>query len=530
MNRLVCVAVVAGLVACGCSDDGTGGTGGQGSETGGTGGQGSETGGTGGQGTGGTGGGVVDPCEGQTTCQSGDGCCPDGCTAENDADCVCGYTMDISTPTALFRATFESGTTDPEVSEGTHTTNLIESKDGGEMVAVENPAPDVCNPSKYVLQATVPTGYTRAEYQSPRLPTRDHSYIYTWREYIPVDFYDDVSLSWQARAQWKTWPCGSSQPTDVADQLCGGGGIFNDFEINAHLGTFRFRTRPDCHDVHVATHDYFGKWSTYVIEVSWTQSTDGYYRVFQNGQLLAEESGIKTLYDGFVEGDCDMYFAGGLYNSWASDKKELLTAYFDDYAIFDIDDGVELSDVCPTCAAQSEISLACFMDDTLPVVDGELIVSDFEKSCDWNVGALDSEEKVEGESSLRWDHELTTRLTKTFPDSAVLDFSNGGSTTDYLSFWVHNNLEEADNSMVFLMYSENEATEGDDYYDVMIPFDFTGWKHIVVPRSEIYVSRTPLGWDQINSVMFSIDGWGCQQNTERVVYIDDMKFTNTPED
>ncbi len=470
-----------------------------------------------------------DPCADQTTCQSGDGCCPDGCTRENDEDCVCGYTMDISTPTAVFRATFESGTTTPDVSEGT-SPELLATQSGGELIAVENPAPRPCNPSSYVLRATVPTGYTRAEYQSPRFPTLDHGYIYTWREYIPVDFFDDMTLSWQSRVQWKTWPCGTGQPTDVSDQVCGSGGIFNDFGIDAHLGSFRFRAIPDCHNVLVPTFEHLGRWSTYVVEVYWTQSNDGYYRVFQNGQLLGEQSGIKTLFDGFVEGDCDMVFAGGLYNLWESGERELLTAYFDDYAIFDIDAGVELGDVCSTCAAQTEISLACSFDDILPVVDDELIISDFENSCDWNVGELDSEEVMEGETSLRWNHELTTMLSMTYSeDASSLDFSNGGMTGDSLSFWVHNNLEEPDNSMVLLMYSENDDTDGPDYYYVRVPFDFTGWQHIVVPRSEIGVSRTPLGWDRIDTVAFTIFGWDCEPNPERVVHIDDMKFTSTPE-
>jgi hypothetical protein len=245
--------------------------------------------------------------------------------------------------------------------------------------------------------------------------------------------------------------------------------------------------------------------------------------------LLAQESGIKTLYDGFVEGDCDMYFAGGLYNTWESDERELLTAYFDDYAIFDLDAGVELGDVCPSCAAQTDIAPACSFDDILSVEGDELIISEFENSCDWNVGTLDSEETVEGDTSLRWDHEFATRLEMTYPDdTSALDFSNGGNTTDSLSFWVHNTIEEPDNSMVLLMYSENEATEGDDYYYVRVTFDFTGWKHIVVSRNEISVSRTPLGWDRIDRVMFVIYGWDTEANPERVVRLDDMKFTNTP--
>ncbi|MBN2674536.1 MAG: heparin lyase I family protein [Deltaproteobacteria bacterium] len=470
----------------------------------------------------------VDPCEDVTACQQGDGCCPEGCTGENDDDCICSYTIDISTPAAVFRSTFESGTTEPDVSVGT-SPELLALQSGGELVAVENPAPDVCNPSAYVLQATTPSGYTRAEYQSPRFPTLNHGYIYTWREYIPVNFYDDITLSWQARAQWKTWPCGSEQPTDVADQLCGSGGIFNDFDINGHLGTFRFRTLPDCNNVLVSTADFLGKWSTYVIEVYWTQSNDGYYRVFQNGRLVAHETGVKTLYDGFVEGECDLYFAGGIYNTWESDDRERITAYFDDYAIFDLEAGIELGDVCPTCAAQTEVDSACLFDDILPIVDNELIISDFENSCDWNVGTLDSAEKVEGNTSLRWDHELETWLEMTFPAGvSMLDFSNNRSATDSLSFWVHNNLEEPDNSMVLLLYSANPDTDGDDYYSVRVAFDFTGWKQIVVSRSEIGVVRTPLGWDQIDTVMFSIYGWDTVANPERVVHLDDMKFTDTP--
>ena len=76
-------------------------------------------------------------------------------------------------------------------------------------------------------------------------------------------------------------------------------------------------------------------------------TNNGYYSLFQDGELLFEQSDIKTLFDGFEPGSCDMKWALGVYSRWwsAGDGTEDITYYLDDMAIFDRDHGVTIDEV-----------------------------------------------------------------------------------------------------------------------------------------------------------------------------------------
>ena len=61
--------------------------------------------------------------------------------------------------------------------------------------------------------------------------------------------------------------------------------------------------------------------------------------------LLEEQADIRTLFDGFLPGECDMRWGLGLYSSWASLGAANLSLYVDDMAVYDTADGVTLQDV-----------------------------------------------------------------------------------------------------------------------------------------------------------------------------------------
>ncbi len=236
-----------------------------------------------------------------------------------------------------FQATFESGMIIPDIGQ-----QLVDTRNGGGVTVVENPDPSGRNTSSRVLKVRSPFGSTRSEYQtSPerRLDTVGKSYIYTWKVYYPSDFLDGVGVNWMLVSQWKTYPCEYGDDT-YRPCICDiGYGIFNQITLTKSTSSvsFDFRAEPDCHQT-ITSYDR-GEWTTYILEMYWTTETDGYYRVFKNGTLLDEQYNQRTLFENFVEGTCDIYWALGMYSSLSDAGGNEAVCYIDDMAVYDMDDG-----------------------------------------------------------------------------------------------------------------------------------------------------------------------------------------------
>lgn len=274
-------------------------------------------------------------------------CGPDGCGGHH-LDCAPGEACtdgSCQELVATFLATFEGGNTTADVGE-----ELIDNRNGGTMSVVANPFPSESNGSSYVLRVEVPAGTSvRSEYHSQQLETDEKAYIYVWRQHYEENFLAGADVSWLVFAQWKTWPCGEYDG-GYGDVICDGGGIFNDIElINGESYEVRFRADPDCNFVTIPIK--VDTWDTFVLEMYWTNTKAGYYRLFRNGVLLEEQHGVKTLFDRFPAetGECDMYWGLGLYATWVDEGSRALIRYIDDMAIYDLDDGVDLAQVCPAC-------------------------------------------------------------------------------------------------------------------------------------------------------------------------------------
>jgi hypothetical protein len=74
--------------------------------------------------------------------------------------------------------------------------------------------------------------------------------------------------------------------------------------------------------------------------------------------------------------------------------------------------------------------------------------------------------------------------------------------------------------------SENDKTEGSDYWMHRVNLDFTGWREIVIPRRAMGAARRPLGWDKINKVFLTATGWDQKPDPRAVVHIDQMELVN----
>jgi hypothetical protein len=277
---------------------------------------------------------------------------------ETDADSDTGTEESIVEATPVFEATFESGNLTPDVGGS----ELINENNGGTISVVDNPYLQGANTSSKVMMPTIPPGSSvRAEYHNgTRLEMDEKSYIFIWKELFPTDYLAGADVSWLVYAQWKTWPCGeydnpSVAPYDTADyatHICGGGGIFNDIEMDAgdlYSYDIRFRAEPDCNNLLLSNDQ--GVWHTFIEEIYWTNTSNGYYRIYKNGQLLLSVDNVKTLFDEFPAdlGICDLYWGLGLYATWADAGQSAMSVYIDDMRIYDKDDGVEVSHICPEC-------------------------------------------------------------------------------------------------------------------------------------------------------------------------------------
>lgn len=248
-----------------------------------------------------------------------------------------------------FLASFENGTMTPDVG----TELALSTGDGVShpdfFSVVDNPAPSQTNPSDKVMLISITVdGYTRAEYHTNRMETDEKTYIYAWKEFFPSDFNVGVNYVWNSYSvgQWKTWPCEVCNANYV-DDICGGcGGIFNDRLVSKdETHRFRFRAEPDCNTYNMPLKK--GTWQAFALEIYWTKSSNGYYRLYNNGVLVEEHVGVKTLFDSFKPRTCDIMWGMGLYMNWQmiAGGATSLDYYFDDMAYFDTGEGVAIDEV-----------------------------------------------------------------------------------------------------------------------------------------------------------------------------------------
>lgn len=262
------------------------------------------------------------------------------------------HTAMVFCQTATVSSSFEDKTFEPEIGSA-----RFEAGTSGGYFLVPNPHPDDVNRSNYVLKVfTEPGTKGRAEYAISRMETNEKTYIYSWKTYYPSGFWKDVDRWFCAQNQWKTWPCesgGTGKYAAYDTLICKGAGIFNDmvFYENGKLN-YRSRAYPDCKSDSITIEE--GRWQEFTLEVYWTTSNKGYYRIWKNGTLCGYANNYKTLFDNFLEGTCNIYWTTGLYSGWAKNgnkTQDSLIAYIDDVAIYDADSNYSIKDVCSTCEA-----------------------------------------------------------------------------------------------------------------------------------------------------------------------------------
>lgn len=137
----------------------------------------------------------------------------------------------------------------------------------------------------------------------------------------------------------------------------------------------------------------------------------------------------------------------------------------------------------------------------------------------WQGGSPDHLVTHTAECSVRWACVEADQVSKTF--QPPLDWSKYSGA----SVWIHSNLA-AGNAVILVLASENPKTEGPDYYTVLVPLDWTGWRQFVFAFKDMKVGRTPIGLKRIERIYFAATGWNLTFNPNVVLHFEDLKPAN----
>ncbi len=139
----------------------------------------------------------------------------------------------------------------------------------------------------------------------------------------------------------------------------------------------------------------------------------------------------------------------------------------------------------------------------------------FEDFAAWRGLVPDSEEPREGTYSGRWEElETNNRVQcRSFPQDI--------SGFQAMQVDVHS-LKAGKASFAIVMLSENEASEGIDYFLANVPIDWSGWKTLTIPFSGFESVREPVGLTAIDSLRMASTGYRIKVTEPDAV----LKFDN----
>ncbi|MBQ9116416.1 MAG: hypothetical protein IJY04_05285, partial [Clostridia bacterium] len=89
-----------------------------------------------------------------------------------------------------------------------------------------------------------------------------------------------------------------------------------------------------------------------------------------------------------------------------------------------------------------------------------------------------------------------------------------------LSFFVWSDIDNQ--TFQFNFGSENPQSDGSDYYGKNFRLN-AGWNYFSVSRSEFGANRNPLGWDKINNINITKDGWSQNNDIANIVYFSEFR-------
>ena len=140
----------------------------------------------------------------------------------------------------------------------------------------------------------------------------------------------------------------------------------------------------------------------------------------------------------------------------------------------------------------------------------------------WSGLQTDDTHVQEGQAGARWSN------MEKHPEARTYSLATDWSPYTHLDFWAYSTTANQAPFMI-LLYSENPATPGSDYYSYRVTVDWTGWKFFHLPRRAFAAHREPTGWHDIHCFVFSAKGWDCHPRADTVLYFDALTLTREPD-
>jgi hypothetical protein len=170
--------------------------------------------------------------------------------------------------------------------------------------------------------------------------------------------------------------------------------------------------------------------------------------------------------------------------------------------------------VCLRLHTFSTAVITCYVDDVaLRVMAAEAVGP----AAGWAGGTLDPDLHRVWPCGLRWEHGTSGMLNRTFAQPQ--DWSAFGA----VHFWMHSAAAN-NSSFMLIISSENPATEGSDYWGMMVKVNWEGWKEFTLPLRELEGSREPVGWNKVDGITFTATGWGQTLNPQTVLVLDGFEL------
>jgi len=162
-------------------------------------------------------------------------------------------------------------------------------------------------------------------------------------------------------------------------------------------------------------------------------------------------------------------------------------------------------------------------DEHMVIVDGDTDWGCFAMDGGFSAQVTDPDPHREGGRSALWaDTAQTTALRNEAVSSDWSDYAA-------LNMWLHNaKVADPPEEIVVYMRSERPDTDGQDGYWLMIPLNWEGWKLFSWPLDQIFVSRWPAGWDQIETMNLYSSGYGAYPREGTTLRIDSAWLSAEP--
>ncbi len=149
--------------------------------------------------------------------------------------------------------------------------------------------------------------------------------------------------------------------------------------------------------------------------------------------------------------------------------------------------------------------------------DSEKAVLGFEGT-GWS-GITYTDTKVkEGAKAALWDNHVKNASVTS------KEIPHDWSEFNELHMWLYN--EKVTGEDINLILASKKDEKVNSYFFYLIKAPAQGWQELVIPFSKFSASRSPAGWNKIDSIQFNVDGWGLKPNPESVIIFDALSLVS----